>query len=86
MVEHCLLQNISSYWDTACQWVRESATTWKAWLPHNLSNKTVITIGGMFPITAQYTQLPGIVPGECSVLCSHSESTALDMFPAVHSK
>lgn len=47
----------------ACAWVRDNKERWKNWIPENLSSKTPIYLGGMFPITGPLWRQPGIVPG-----------------------
>jgi ABC-type proline/glycine betaine transport system substrate-binding protein len=55
----------ASYYDeTACQWVLENERRWTRWLPANLSSKTKIYLGGMFPETGPYWRQPGIAPGK----------------------
>lgn len=49
--------------EIACAWVRDHETIWKTWLPENLSNKTRIYLGGLFPLTGQYWMEPGLVQG-----------------------
>ena len=54
----------STYYDlTACEWVRDNRDKWAPWLPSNLSSKTKIYLGGMFPETGPYWRQPGIAPG-----------------------
>lgn len=53
-----------SYLETAaCEWVLENEVKWQKWLPKNLSSKTKIYLGGMFPETGPYWRQPGIRPG-----------------------
>jgi ABC-type branched-subunit amino acid transport system substrate-binding protein len=47
----------------ACEWLSKSESIWRAWMPENLSSKTRIYLGGMFPITGPYFRSPGILPG-----------------------
>lgn len=48
----------------ACAWVRDNERRWRTWVPENLSSKTPIYLGGMFPITGPLWRQPGIVPGQ----------------------
>ncbi|KAL4235040.1 hypothetical protein ACF0H5_006678 [Mactra antiquata] len=53
-----------SHVDTiACEWVRSNEHIWQKWLPSNLSNKTRIYLGGLFPLTGFYWMEPGLVQG-----------------------
>lgn len=47
----------------ACEWVKSNEDIWKKWLPNNLSNKTRIYLGGLFPLTGFYWMEPGLVQG-----------------------
>ncbi|XP_060571812.1 uncharacterized protein LOC132729992, partial [Ruditapes philippinarum] len=49
--------------EIACAWIQNHEKVWKTWLPDNLSNKTRIFLGGLFPITGQYWMEPGLVQG-----------------------
>ncbi|WAR11683.1 IGF1R-like protein, partial [Mya arenaria] len=49
--------------NVACQWVRRNEEVWKTWLPANLSNKTKIYLGGLFPMSGHYWTEPGLVQG-----------------------
>lgn len=58
-----MFRSFSSATEIACSWVRDHEKTWKAWLPENLSNKTKIYLGGLFPMTGRYWMEPGLVQG-----------------------
>ena len=57
-------QTTASMAEAACQWVHNNKRIWQTWVPKNLSNKTRIYLGGMFPVTGPFVRQPGIVPGE----------------------
>lgn len=54
--------------EAACRWVRDYKRKWQRWLPANLSSKTPIYLGGMFPLSGPYWRSPGILPG-MFILC-----------------
>ncbi|KAH3769941.1 hypothetical protein DPMN_171220 [Dreissena polymorpha] len=56
------LRNSNAY-DVACNWTKENEAIWKTWLPENLSNKTRIYLGGLFPMSGLYWSEPGLVQG-----------------------
>lgn len=61
-----MFRKYSSAEEIACAWVRNETnyeTIWKWWLPENLSNKTKIYLGGLFPISGNYWMEPGLVQG-----------------------
>ncbi|XP_064640093.1 uncharacterized protein LOC135495414 isoform X1 [Lineus longissimus] len=43
-----------------CEWIQSNELIWTRWLPHNLSNKTTIYIGGMISMTGTAYKDPGI--------------------------
>ncbi|XP_046552230.1 guanylate cyclase D-like [Haliotis rubra] len=49
--------------DIACRWIHHHNSTWKAWMPKDLSNKTKIYLGGLFPISGELWTAPGLVEG-----------------------
>ena len=49
--------------EVACRWVRNNKDVWSHWIPPNLTNKTKIYLGGMFPLSGALWKMPGIVPG-----------------------
>ena len=62
-----MFRQYSSASDIACSWVRDNEAIWKSWLPHNLSNKVKIYLGGLFPMTGHYWMEPGLVQGQLSL-------------------
>ncbi|XP_074645062.1 uncharacterized protein LOC141914425 [Tubulanus polymorphus] len=48
--------------EVACEWVRENKDIWKHWIPPDLTNKTKIYLGGMFPLTGRHWTGPGLLP------------------------
>jgi len=61
-----LLQvNDKPAYEVACQWIHENEDVWKTWMPENLSNKTKIYLGGLFPMSGPYWSEPGLVQGNC---------------------
>ncbi|KAK3589102.1 hypothetical protein CHS0354_017444 [Potamilus streckersoni] len=72
-----LLQNfhaLPSAFDIACDWVHKNSDTWEKWLPQNLSNKTKVYLGGLFPISGLYWMEPGLVQGAELALSLVNES------------
>jgi hypothetical protein len=59
------------YEDAACSWIRANTKVWEKWLPPNLSNKTVIFLGGMFPLSGPFWRQPGLVPGKYNMFVAH---------------
>ncbi|ELU06196.1 hypothetical protein CAPTEDRAFT_136189, partial [Capitella teleta] len=57
------VDNSTYYDETACAWVKSNREKWTQWMPQNLSSKTKIYLGGMFPETGPYWRQPGIAPG-----------------------
>ena len=47
----------------ACDWIHDHEHIWRTWLPDNLTNKTKIYLGGLFPMTGHYWIEPGLVQG-----------------------
>lgn len=60
----------------ACEWVRGNEYLWKDWLPQTLSNKQMIYLGGMFPLTGPYWRLPEVVPGKLVESSARNIATA----------
>lgn len=61
-----MFRKYSTAQEIACAWVRNETNyerIWKFWLPENLSNKTKIYLGGLFPISGNYWMEPGLVQG-----------------------
>lgn len=52
--------------EIACNWIHEHKNIWQTWLPDNLTNKTKIYLGGLFPMTGHYWMEPGLVQGMVS--------------------
>ena len=52
-----------NYEEAACYWLRKNRRHWRRWVPENLSNKTQIYLGGMFPLSGPNWRQPGTVPG-----------------------
>ncbi|ESO82631.1 hypothetical protein LOTGIDRAFT_109151 [Lottia gigantea] len=73
--------NMSDF-DIACSWVRENNKTWKHWLPTDLSNKTKVYIGGLFPLTGPNLEQPGLVEGARLALDYVNKET--DILPKHH--
>ncbi|XP_067121007.1 uncharacterized protein [Centruroides vittatus] len=48
--------------EAACIWIKENEYIWSKWLPDNIPDKTVLYIGGIFPVTGPYKELAGVVP------------------------
>ena len=79
-----MFRKYSSAEEIACAWVRNETNQqiWKSWLPENLSNKTKIYLGGLFPMTGNYWMEPGLVQGEvtgryiCNFTFKVSKTTA----------
>ena len=62
-----MFRKFSSAEEIACAWVANETNhehIWKFWLPENLSNKTKIYLGGLFPMTGNYWMEPGLVQGK----------------------
>jgi len=58
------LRRSDNYLDEiACDWIKNNDHLWSQWIPKNLSSKTPIYIGGLFPLTGPHWRQPAIVPG-----------------------
>lgn len=64
------VDNSTYYDETACAWVKSNREKWTQWMPQNLSSKTKIYLGGMFPETGPYWRQPGIAPGKLTPTCN----------------
>lgn len=55
--------------DVACEWMRLNQDVWSQWKPSDLTVKTEIYIGGIFPISGPfYKSGRGMVPGKIDKL------------------
>lgn len=48
--------------DVACQWVIGNSIQWYKWIPDDLYNKTMLYIGGIFPMGGTYWKQSGVIP------------------------
>lgn len=60
--------------DVACEWMRLNPHVWSQWKPSDLTVKTELYIGGIFPISGPfYKSGRGMVPGTDDAI-----------YPAIH--
>lgn len=64
--------------EVACEWMRGNPLVWSQWKPSDLTVKTELYIGGIFPITGPfYKSGRGMVPGiQMMLSCKSSISCA----------